>query len=502
MAKFYVTTAIPYMNARPHMGHALEFVQADVLARRARLGEHEVFFLTGTDDHGLKNWQSARRLGQPAQDFVNTNAAIFRDLLQKLDVSNDFFIRTSDKQTHWPSAQKLWRELVKADDIYKKSYSGLYCIGHESFHPETELVNGECPDYPGKTLEPVKEENYFFRLSKYAGSLRAIIATDELRIIPESKKNEALAFIEHGLEDISFSRPKEKLPWGIPVPDDSEQMMYVWCDALSNYLSGVNYAEAGAKFQKFWPPDLQIIGKDILRFHAIIWPAMLLAAKLPLPKTLLVHGFLTFGGEKMSKTLGNVIDPFEMAERYGADALRYFLLREIPTTADGDFTEAKLKERYNADLANGIGNLVSRVLTVGQKHGREFTLDADDLASETKDVWLAYEKAFASYQFHDAVAAIWRLIQRMDEYFNQKEPWKMLGSSGSFPESVGDKLDKVLSSSVFALANIAWMLESFMPDTARRILDYLTLEDKKNGLLRGRKIALVKSQALFPRADA
>jgi methionyl-tRNA synthetase len=502
MSKFYITTAIPYVNAPPHIGHALEFVQADVLARRARLQEREVFFLTGTDEHGLKNWRTALRLGKPVQDFVDSNAELFRSLLQKLNISNDFFIRTSDRKNHWPTAQKLWQELVRSGDIYKKTYRGLYCVGHESFHPSSELINNECPDYPGRELEVVEEENYFFRLSKYASTLRNLIASGEFRIVPESKRNEIVNFILQGLEDVSFSRPKEKLPWGIPVPGDDDHIMYVWCDALSNYLSGVDYARAGLQFQKFWPPDLQLIGKDILRFHALIWPAMLLSAKLPLPKTLLVHGFITSGGSKMSKTLGNIIDPFEMIEHYGQDAVRYFLLREIPTTEDGDFTEAKLKERYNSDLANGLGNLLSRILAIGEKYGRDFKLGAEELLEASKDSWNAYEAALSQYKLHEALAAVWGLISRTDEYLNEKEPWKLLkGYDHDFSESLGDEISHILSSSVLALANIAWMLQPFMPETANKILNSLKLNHDQKTAWRGRVITLKKTEPLFPRKE-
>ncbi len=491
MPKFYITTAIPYVNAPPHIGHALELIQADVIARRERLKNKEVFFLTGTDEHGLKNWRTSLSLGEPVYDFVTSNANLFKELLKRLNISNDFFIRTTDRTIHWPTAEKLWQALVKEGDIYKKIYRGLYCLGHESFHTESEIVSGECPDYPGKALELVEEENYFFRLSKYSDALKKIIGQDEIKIIPQTRKNEVLAFIERGLEDISFSRPREKLPWGIPVPDDQEQIMYVWCDALSNYLSGVGYKEAGAKFQKFWPPDLQVIGKDILRFHAIIWPAMLLSAKLPLPKVLLVHGFITSGGQKMSKTLGNVIDPFEMQERYSSEAVRYFLLREIPTTEDGDFTEEKLKERYNSDLANGLGNLLARVVSLGEKYGKSIELSQDDLYEETKLVWQKYENAFSEYRLHEALEAIWNLIASLDRYLNQRQPWKLL--------QIKEEISSILSSAVIVLANISWMLKPFLPETSDKIFEALNINYEKNIPWNKQEVILKKQSILFPR---
>lgn len=503
MSKFYITTAIPYVNAPPHIGHALEFVQADVIARRERLLEKEVLFLTGTDDNGLKNYQTAIKAGKSPQKFVDENAKLFQDLSRHLNISNDDFIRTTDQKRHWPTAQKIWLQLKEASDIYKKSYRGYYCVGHEYFHPESDLVKGECPDYPGKALELIEEENYFFRLSKYTEELKGIISRGELAIIPDSKKNEILAFIDEGLDDVSFSRPKEKLPWGVPVPDDPIHTMYVWCDALTNYLSGVDYADAGPKFQKFWPPDLQVIGKDIVRFHAAIWPAMLISAKLPLPKALLVHGFITSGGQKMSKSLGNVVDPFDFIKRYGVDAVRYFLLREIPTTEDGDFTEKRFKDRYNGDLANGLGNLLSRVLTVGEKYGREIPLNTEDLGVETGETWIKYDKTLADYKFHDCLTAVWELISRADVYINEKEPWKLLkGHDYDFSESLGDELGHTLSSLVLALANISWMLKPFLPETADKIIDALDLDHGKQEPWQGRVVTLKKpKEALFPRKE-
>jgi len=503
MSKFYITTAIPYVNAPPHLGFALELTQADAMARRERLLEKEVLFLTGTDENGLKNYQTALKAGKSPREFVDEISSRFKLLGERLNISNSDFIRTSDERRHWPAAQKLWRELQATGDTYKKSYKGFYCVGHEYFHPESDLVGGECPDYPGKPLEVLEEENYFFRLSKYADALKGIIARGELQIIPDSRKNEILALINSGLEDVSFSRPKNKLPWGVPVPTDAEHVMYVWCDALANYLSGAGYAEAGLTFQKFWPPDVQVIGKDILRFHAAIWPAMLMAAKLPLPKTLFVHGFITSGGQKMSKSLGNVADPFDLVDRYGSDAVRYFLLREIPATEDGDFTEAKLKSRYNGDLANGLGNLLSRVLTVGEKYGREIPLRADDLAAETKAAWDKYGQAFGRYQFHEALAALWELLAAADVYVNKKEPWKLLkGHDRDFSESLGDELAQVISSLVLALANAGWMLKPFLPDAADKIMAALGLDRDKKEPWQGRVVALKKpAEALFPRKD-
>src|SRR3989344_1895241 len=357
--KFYITTAIAYTNARPHLGHALEFIQADVLARYHRLAGDDTWFLTGTDEHGTKIARAAEAAGKPEQEFVDEITKAFINLDEKLNISNDDFIRTTDRNRHWPAVIKLWNKLVENGDLYKKEYEGLYCVGHEAFIKKSELVDGFCPIYKTEP-EKIKEENWFFKLSKYKKEIKERIKSDELRIVPESRKNELLNLLDDA-EDVSFSRPSKDLKWGIPVPGDDTQTMYVWADALTNYISAVGYADETEQFKKYWPVDVHLIGKDILRFHALYWPAMLLSAGLDLPKAIYVHGFITVEGEKMSKTVGNVIDPFELIEKYGSDVVRYFLLREIPSTEDGDFSFKKLEDRYNGDLANGLGNLVQRV---------------------------------------------------------------------------------------------------------------------------------------------
>jgi methionyl-tRNA synthetase len=379
--KFYITTAIDYVNAKPHIGHALEKIQADVLARYHRAKGDDVWFLTGTDEHGTKNFRTAEIAGKTTQEFVDENSEYFKNLKDVCNLSWDDFIRTTDKNRHWPGVQKLWNKIYEAGDLYKKKYQGLYCVGCEAFVTEKELVDGKCPIHK-KEPEKLEQENWFFKLSKYSKEIESKIKNDELKIIPESRKNEILSFLKSGLEDISLSRPKNYLSWGIPVPNDPDQVIYVWYDALSNYITAIEYAEESEKFKKFWPADLHVIGKDILRFHAAIWPGMLLSAGLPLPKSIFVHGFITVEGEKMSKTLGNIIDPAELSQKYGSDAVRYYLLREISTYEDGDYSKKKFEERYNADLANGIGNLVSRVATLGERITPvefDFEKDIDDM---------------------------------------------------------------------------------------------------------------------------
>ena len=381
--KFYVTTTIPYANAPPHIGFALEIVQADVLARWNKLKGKDVFFLTGTDEHGVKNYQTAKKEGLVPQTFVDKNSAYFKELTKKLNISNNYFIRTTDKRVHWPGVIKLWNILYEKGDIYKKKYTGYYCSGCERFITEKELVNEKCPNHPNIKIEHISEENYFFRLSKYSDKIRSLVEKDELKISPKNWKKDFLNLIKDGLRDVSFSRDKKHLPWGVPVPGDKTQVMYVWCDALTNYLTGIGYPNI--KYKKFWPADVHVVGKDMLRFHVGIWPGMLLSASLPLPKEIIVHGFLTVESRKMSKSLGNIISPLELLKKYSKDSLRYFLLRNIPFGEDGDFSEKVLVERHNNELANKLGNLVSRVTGLIEKFGVEKTENKIHLSKEWKN---------------------------------------------------------------------------------------------------------------------
>ena len=493
--KFYITTAIPYTNAPPHIGFALELIQADVIARYQRILGKDVFFLTGTDEHGSKAARVAKEHGKSPRELGDENSAKFLKLCEALNISNSDFIRTTDEHKHWPSARKMWNALVSAGDIYKDTYVGKYCVGCEAFLTDKDLENGLCPIH--KCLpEELKEEDYFFRLSKYQDELKKLIECDEIRIIPLSRKNEILAFLNRGLKDVSFSRPKEKLAWGIPVPDDDSQVIYVWADALTNYLSGVGFAEAGAQFQRFWPPDVQIVGKDISRFHALIWPAMLLSAGVPLYKTLFVHGFITSGGEKMSKSLGNVVDPFDLILRFGSDAVRYFFTREVPALDDGDYTEKKFIARYNGDLANGIGNLASRIIKLGVLSGREIAFSPNDLKDTIEQTELKYRAHMEQFQFNDALAAVSFLISAGDEYINQNKPWTL---SRSIDLEEQKKFDAMISSLAFALGHSAVLLLPFIPWSAQRILDALQIVDIHLETWQGKKVKFVQTPALFPR---
>lgn len=465
--KFYVTTSIVYTNAPPHIGFAFESVQADVIARYYRLLGKEVFFLTGTDEHGAKVAKAAEEEGKKPKEFVDGIAKKVKDFKKSLNLSNDDFIRTTDKKRHWPSVGKIWLKLKKNGDIYKKKYKGLYCPGCEAFITKKDLKNGKCFIHK-KEPEIIEEENYFFRLSKYSKKIEKIINTNIIKIIPETRKNENLSFIKQGLEDVSFSRPRKDLKWGIPVPGDSTQTIYVWADALTNYISALSYSQNSKKFQKFWPADVHCIGKDIQKFHCLIWPGMLLSLRLPLPKTIFVHGFITVANQKMSKSLGNVIDPFKLAKKYGTDPVRYFLLREIPPTKDGDFTYEKFEDRYNADLANGLGNLVARVLTLAEKLDIEQTEPSSTARAFLDTPRKKYKDALKDFKFNEALVAIWEIIGNFDRHIEREEPWKG-----------GKNAIQVVSDSLFALKEICTLLQPFLPETSERILSQIEKRKKE-----------------------
>ena len=461
MTKFYLTTAIPYVNGKPHIGHALEFVQCDVIARHHRLMGHETALLSGADENALKNVQAAEEEGTPIQEFVDRNAQTFVELAHTYNIHIDFFQKGSNQQKHYPASQKLW-ELCKASgDIYQKEYEGLYCVGCETFYTPDELnEHGECFHHPGKPLETVKEKNYFFKLSRYQKQLIQLIQSDTYKVSPVARKNEVLGFLKEPLQDISISRSNERAKnWGVPVPGDDTQRMYVWFDALNIYQSGVGYGWDEELYKKWWPADVHVIGKDILRFHAVYWPAFLISAGLDLPKALYVHGFVTSEGQKMSKTLGNVIDPFEFAEKYGVEAVRYYLLREIPSGNDGDISQERFKELYNADLANGLGNLVARVAA----------LCADLPLQELSEAELKFDGPLCTlveqFRFDEALAWIWDEVRTLDKYINENEPWKLKEDRIA--------LQKVMQGAVHHLVKIGFNLQPFLPETAKKMLEQL-----------------------------
>ncbi len=457
MAKFYLHSAIPYVNALPHVGHAQEFVYADVVRRYHILVGKNVRYLCGADENAIKIVQAAEKAGVPTQKFCDKNSDAFLALVAKLNVGIDVWQRSSDKEHHYRSSQKLWGLCLKSGDIYKKSYEGLYCIGCESFYTPDELnKNGECIEHPGQKLEKVSEENYFFRLSKYQAFIENLITSDKLKVIPQFRENEVLSFIRRGLEDFSISRSIARAKgWGVPVPGDQSQIMYVWFDALNIYYSGIGLGWNEKQFSLWAPADLMVIGKGILRFHAVYWPAILKSANLPLPKELFVHGYLTVDGQKMSKTLGNVVNPLAIINKYGTDALRYYLLREIPSYKDGDFSERRFKELYNADLANGLGNLVARVAKLTQ--GVEYQVSSIEFREVNTG---KYRKALEEYLFHDALAFVWEKIKKTDKFIDEKQPWTLKD------EALAD----VLNTATQQIIEIATILQPFLPETAQKIL--------------------------------
>ncbi len=457
MSKFYITSAIPYVNAKPHIGHAQEFVYADVIRRFHKLLHQDVLYLCGADENALKIFQAAEKAEKTPQEFTNQHNEEFLDVAKKLNVQFDIWQRGSDSTKHFPSSQKLWELCEKNGDIYKKSYTGLYCVGCEQFYEKEELnENGECFEHPGRKLDEVSEENYFFRLSKYQDFLAELLTKNLLQVTPEFRKNEALSFIKKGLQDFSISRSKERARgWGIPVPNDPNQIMYVWFDALNIYQTGIGFGWDENLYKKWNPQDVMVIGKGIIRFHAIYWPAILKSAGLALPKSLFVHGYLTVDGQKMSKTLGNVIDPIDLITKYGTDTVRYYLLREISSTGDGDFSERRLTEVYNADLANGLGNLVARVAKLCEKH--QIGINSE---LPTKVSFNNYYNYLENFEFNLALEEIWREIKSIDVEINKDQPWTL----------EKEKAIPVLQSYVTKILHIAYSLQPFLPETAEKIL--------------------------------
>jgi methionyl-tRNA synthetase len=499
--KKYITTSIAYINAAPHVGFAWELLQADALARWYRLNGHPTWFLTGTDEHGSKIAKVAEEEGVAPQVVADRNSALFANLKPLLNLSNDDFIRTGDQARHFPGAQKLWKQLVAAGDIYKDKYIGLYCVGCEAYVTEKDLIEGCCPIHKSEP-ERIKEENYFFRLSKYGDRIAELIESKELKIIPEGRAKEILNVIKSGLTDISFSRPMAKLPWGIPVPDDLNQTMYVWCDALSNYISAIGYGRDETEFTKWWPADIHCIGKDILRFHAAIWPGMLLSAGLPLPKKILVHGFITSGGQKMSKSLGNVIDPKEAVDVYGADALRYYLLRELPTTDDGDFSWKRFDELYNHELADNLGNLLSRVVQMTSKFCAGKVPAVAPILPGADITAIEVQKYFEEFDLQKALLAINQYISQLNVLVDTKKPWELAKQGRQ------DEVEEVLYQLLEGLRGIALCLLPFLPDTADKIAvtlgvnDLLTITDWSEAIKWGKLLPgtpIQPSPILFPK---
>ncbi len=456
MSKYYVTTSIPYVNGEPHLGHAMEFIMGDVLARRAREQGDDVIFSIGTDEHGGKIAEKAEELKLTPKALADQMSRRFSDLAERLEISNDRFIRTTDSG-HEERAKLIWKTLEK--DIYKGKYSGWYCTGDEAFFTEAEVKanNGICPNH-NRPYEKIEEENYFFKLSKYGEKLLAVISSGDFRILPDTKRNEIISLIKTGLEDISISRPADKIGWGIPVPGDEKQVMYVWFEALMNYITVLGYPEH-EDFKQYWPAQVQVIGKDILRFHAAIWPAMLMGLGLALPKTLYVHSFINVNGKKMSKSLGNYVSPDEVIDKYGTEAFRYFFLRRIPSYNDGDFTWETFEAAYNNELANELGNAVNRTAAMI----RQYLGGAiGEIPAAEHDI-AQYEEALADCRFDRALDEVWEQVRGLNQYIDQEKPWVIA------KEKDQAHLREVLAYQASSLLNIATLLEPFMPGTAAKI---------------------------------
>lgn len=456
MSDYYVTTSIPYVNGEPHLGHAMEFVMADVLARRARQLGDNVLFSIGTDEHGGKIAEKALELGVKPQDLADKMSAKFSVLAKSLNLSNDRFIRTTDKD-HIDRAKLIWKALEK--DIYKGKYVGWYCTGDEEFFNEQYVKEnkGICPDH-NRPYEKIEEDNYFFKLSKYGQRILELIESGQFKILPDTRLNEIVSVIKSGLEDISVSRPKSKIDWGIPVPGDSDQVMYVWVEALMNYITVLGYPDK-PDFKTFWPAQAQVIGKGILRFHAAIWPAMLLALDLPLPSSLYVHGYVTINNQKMSKSLGNSVSPDEVIAKYGADAFRYFFLRHIPSYDDGDFSWITFDAAYNNELANELGNAVQRTAAMIEKYQKGII---GDVPPANHDI-AQYNEALLNFKFDRALDEVWEQVRGLNQYIDEAKPW-MVAKDGD-----AEHLREILAYQCSSLLEIANMLEPFLPETASKI---------------------------------
>jgi methionyl-tRNA synthetase len=458
---FYITTAIDYVNDTIHIGHAFQKVIADVLARyyRIKLGKENVFFLTGTDEYGQKAEKAAKTSGVSTKNFVDRIAKTDIEQQDSLNISYDRFIRTTDPD-HTKSVQEIWQRVKASGDIYLGEYKGLYCTGCEAYYTEEDLVEGKCPYHPKGEVKIVSEKNYFFKWTRYKDFLIGHIKSHPEFIFPPSRAKEMLEFVKN-IKDIPISRANFK--WGIPVPDDPAQVIYVWFDALTNYITGVGFLENKKLFQKFWPADIHILGKDNLRWHSLLWPAMLKSAGIEIPKTILVNGFLSLNGQKISKSLGNVIRPKDWVLKYGADAVRYYLMRYTAITEDSDISEEKLKMAYNSDLANGLGNLVSRVLKLCQNKEVNLVTEKVEFSKEVTNL-------IEGYRLNEALAAIWERIKQADILVNKEQPWKLS------KEKAKPILEKLLSD----ISGIAFDLQPFLPKTSEKIFEQIKTKEGKS----------------------
>ena len=488
MKKFYLTTTLPYVNSDPHIGFTLELVQADAVARAKRGEGYEVFFNTGTDEHGVKVLRSAEAAGLAVEEYAEGKAKRFHELLEALsiDLQKGRFIRTTDKD-HIEAAQEFWRRCEKAGDIYKAEYRVKYCAGCELEKTDSELTGGKCPLHPNMAVEEREEENYFFKFSKYQRALLDLYEKYPDFVVPSSRLHEIKNFIAEGVKDFSISRLAEKMPWGVPVPGDEKHVMYVWFDALVNYVSTLGWPHDAEKFGEYWgtkesPQALQFAGKDNLRQQAAMWTAMLMSAELPTSRQVMIHGFVNADGQKMSKSLGNVVDPFAFVEKYGADAVRYYLLREGSPFEDSDFTEEKFRARYNGDLANGLGNFAARVTTLAEGMDFKGSKLEKKVEEEIEKARAAVSENLGEFRFNEALSSLWELLSFGDGYVNEKSPWKITDA---------EEKAKVVFQLVAILDHASQMLQPFLPASAEAIGACVS---KKEG-------AVKKIPPLFPRLD-
>jgi methionyl-tRNA synthetase len=457
----YITTAIPYVNAKPHIGNALDYLLADIWTRYQKQNGKQVRFQVGTDEHGNKIAVKAAEAKLEPKAYTDQMVVNFQDLMKKIGAEYTDFVRTTDDH-HVAAVQWIWKQLHEY--IYKGKYEGWYCTGHEAFFTDKEVQanNGVCPDHQ-KPYERLSEENYYLKTSAFTEKIREAIETNKMRIVPEFRKNEFLELIKDGLKDVSISRPKKTVSWGIPVPDDPEQIIYVWIDALPNYLTVLGYPDH-KEWADFWPAEVQVIGKDILRFHAGIWPAMLMGLGVPLPKSLLVHGHVNVGGQKMSKTVGNVVDPNEVVDDYGVDAFRYFFSRHIPTQDDGDFTWEKFEIAYNTELGNDLGNLVQRVAAMITRYQSGVIGEAPQSEHDMQP----YRIAMNELKFNEALDHVWLMVRSLNQYLESVKPWEV-AKDREKDKDAEEHLTEILATAVGTLLQIADLLVPFMPNTAKYI---------------------------------
>lgn len=505
---FYITTAISYPNGAPHIGHAYEALATDTIARFKRLDGHDVYFLTGTDEHGQKMLQTARKEGITVSELADRNAARFKDMVAVLNCSNDDFIRTTEKR-HFEASQAIWQRMAASSngDIYKNTYSGWYSVRDEAYYAEDETeVRADGVRYgpQGTPVEWIDEDSYFFRLSAYEDKLLAFYEQNPDFIGPDERRNEVISFVKGGLKDLSVSRTT--FDWGIKVPGDEDHVMYVWVDALTNYITAVGFPDENSPLWRYWPADVHIIGKDIIRFHAVYWPAFLMSAGIELPKRVFGHGFLFNRGEKMSKSVGNVIDPLGMVEKYGVDQVRYFFLREVSFGQDGSYSHEAIVNRINADLANDLGNLAQRSLSMVNKHCEAkvpqpgaFTAE-DQVILDAADALLESARgAMTNFAMNRMLEAIWQVVADTNRYFASQEPWALRKND---PE----RMATVLYVTIEAVRQVATLVQAVMPDSAARLLDLLGVEADKRDFAAlgaaGRLVAgtpLPEPQGVFPR---